>query len=262
MALATAAALIAALALAAYAMGIIAASGALAGAAVSFAILAGAGLPGFIVLLAFYPAATYLAHAASSLIHAARKGGNLFSALSPRKLHGIRRDAWQVLANGGVPAALALLHLLAVRTPPLFSAGWTFAASPSIWLTAICAALASAAADTASHEVGEALGGATYSPLAWKRVPPGTTGAVSLGGSITALAVICAFAALAHFLHIADTLWGIAAVVLGGVAGNLADTLTGACVEARVKGWGNNATNWTASIIAAAATAGIAQCAR
>jgi uncharacterized protein (TIGR00297 family) len=261
-ALATAAALVAALAATAYALGIIAASGALAGASVSFAILLGAGLPGFIILLAFYPAATYAAHAISSLIHAKRKGQNLLSALSPRKLHGIRRDGRQVLANGGVPAMLALLHLLSAGTPPILSGGWTFVTAPSIWLTAMTAALTSAAADTASHEIGEAVGGKTYSPFSRRVVPPGTTGAISFDGSAAALCVIFAFTALAYILHVTPTVLSTLPVVIGAVAGNLADTFIGAGIEARSKLWGNNATNLAASIVAAGVAVLCALCVR
>ncbi len=251
MPLAVGAALIAVLAVAAYALGIIGASGAIAGAAVSFAILACAGLSGFIVLLAFFPAATYIAHASSALIRASRSGKPLLPALHPRSSAGIRRDGWQVLANGGVPALLAIAHSISIGTLPLQANGWSLAVTPSPFLTAMTAVLAFAASDTASHEIGEAIGGRTFSPLKRKLVPPGTTGAVSWAGSVAALVVITFFAAVAVVVGATPDALQVTAVIIGAAVGNIADTLIGACVETRSHKWGNNATNFAAGIIAA-----------
>ncbi len=252
MPLALGAALIAILAAAAYALGIIALSGAVAGAAVTFTILACAGLPGFIVLLAFYPVSTYASHAAAALICATREGKRPLQALHPRSFEGIRRDGSQVLANAGIPALLAVAHSLSIGALPLQVNGWSLAVTSSPYLTAMTAALAFAASDTASHEIGQALAGRTIHPLTRKLVPPGTTGAISLGGSTAALAVIVIIVGVAGIIGVlADPLQVVAALI-GAVAGNIADTLIGACVETRSLKWGNNATNFAASIIAAA----------
>jgi uncharacterized protein (TIGR00297 family) len=252
MPLALGAALIAILAAAAYALGIIALSGAVAGAVVTFTILACAGLPGFIVLLLFYPAATYAEHATAALIRASREGRWPLQALHPRAFAGIRRDGWQVLANGGVPALLAIAHSISIGALPLQANGWSLAVTPSLYLTAMTAALAFAASDTASHEIGEAIGGRTFSPLTRKLVPPGTTGAVSLDGSFAALMDIVIIVGVAGIIGVLPDLLQVGAALSGAVAGNIADTLIGACVETRSLKWGNNATNFAASIIAAA----------
>lgn len=251
MPLALGAALIAILAAAAYALGFIALSGAVAGAAVAFTILACAGLPGFIVLLLFFPLLTYAAHATAALICATREGRCPLQALHPRSFAGIRRDGWQVLANAGIPALLAMAHSLFIGALPLQANGWSLAVTPSLYLTAMTAALAFAASDTASNEIGQAMAGRTIHPLTRKAVPPGTTGAVSLGGSFAALAVIIGFAAVAMLLGITLNALQAFAVIIGAVAGNIADTLIGACVETRSHKWGNNATNFAASVIAA-----------
>lgn len=252
MPLATGAALIATLAAAAYALGLIALSGAIAGVAVAFTILACTGLPGFTVLLAFYPAATYIAHASSALIRASHSTQRLLTALHPRTHVGIRRDGWQVLANAGVPALLAIAHSLSVGALPLQANGLSLTVTPSPYLTAMTAALAFAASDTASHEIGEAIGGRTFSPLKRKLVPPGTTGAVSWAGCVAALVVIAVFAAVAVAVDVTPGLRQVSTVITCAVAGNIADTLIGTCVETRLLKWGNNATNFSASIFTAA----------
>jgi uncharacterized protein (TIGR00297 family) len=253
MPLALGAALIAILAAAAYALGIIALSGAVAGASVAFTILACAGLPGFIVLLAFFPILTYAEHATAALICATREGRWPLQALHPRSFEGIRRDGWQVLANGGVPALLAIAHSISIGALPLQANGWSLAVTPSPYLTAMTAALAFAASDTASHEIGEAISGRTFSPLTRKLVPPGTTGAVSLDGSFAALMDIVIIVGVAGVIGVLPPdLLHVAVAIIGAIAGNIADTLIGACVETRSHKWGNNGTNFAASIIAAA----------
>lgn len=252
MPLALGAALIAILAAAAYALGIIALSGAVAGAAVSFTILACAGLPGFIVLLLFFPLLTYASHATAALICATREGICPLQALHPRSFPGMRRDGWQVLANAGFPTLLAVAHSLSIGALPLQVNGWSLAVTPSPYLTAMTAALAFAASDTASHEIGQAMAGRTIHPLTRKLVPPGTTGAVSLGGSFAALIDIVIIVGMATAIGVLADPLQVAAALIGVVAGNIADTLIGACVEMRSHKWGNNATNFAASIIAAA----------
>ncbi|MDF1506542.1 DUF92 domain-containing protein, partial [Roseisolibacter sp. H3M3-2] len=92
------------------------------------------------------------------------------------------RDAAQVLANGGLFAALAL------------AAGW----SPA-WSGAAAAALAAAAADTWATEVGTLVGGTPRTVPGWRPVAPGTSGAVTAAGTLAMLAGagVVALAALA-----------------------------------------------------------------
>lgn len=129
---------------------------------------------------------------------------------------GGERDAWQVLANGGVLALCALGALL-LPSP------W--------WLLAGAGALAGAAADTWATEVGTAIGGRPYHVLGWRPVRAGSSGAVTTAGSVAMLAG-------AAFIGTIAVLGGLAwqegvAVAIGGVAGALADTLVGATVQER-----------------------------
>ena len=128
---------------------------------------------------------------------------------------GGRRDAGQVLANGGVAALCALL-------PLIFPA---FGASHAHLL--FLAALAAANADTWATEIGSALGGRPYDLRTGRPAAPGTSGAVSLPGTLAALAgagLIGLFAGIG-----AD--WGV--VTAAGLAGSLLDSLLGATVQAR-----------------------------
>src|SRR5271163_1420841 len=91
------------------------------------------------------------------------------------------RGASQVAANMGV-AALAALTL----PPPLtvlgtLSHGWTF--TGPILFAPLVAALAEAAADTVSSEIGQAVGGMPMLITSLKRVPTGTDGAITLAGT-------------------------------------------------------------------------------
>jgi len=77
------------------------------------------------------------------------------------------RDAWQVMANGGVLTACAVAFLLAPGAR---------------WAIAGLGAIAAAMADTWATEVGTAIGGQPRALPGLAPVPPGTSGAVSLAG--------------------------------------------------------------------------------
>jgi uncharacterized protein (TIGR00297 family) len=125
------------------------------------------------------------------------------------------RDARQVLANGGIYAVAAL--------------GYIVFPSP-VWQAAGIGALAASTADTWATEVGTLALGEPVSIISASRVPPGTSGGVTLLGTM-------AGAGGALFIGAGATLatWPVpfAAVALGGMAGALADSLLGATVQAR-----------------------------
>jgi uncharacterized protein (TIGR00297 family) len=128
---------------------------------------------------------------------------------------GTERDAGQVLANAGVFTAAALGFLL-----------WP---SPT-WQVIGAGALAASASDTWATEVGTLSGRDPISMVSGRTVPPGTSGGVTLVGTVAGLAG-------ALFIAVAVTLanWQapFAAVALGGMAGALADSLLGATLQAR-----------------------------
>jgi uncharacterized membrane protein len=130
---------------------------------------------------------------------------------------GGRRRAVQVAANGGVAAVCALL---ASRGPT--------------WTLAFAGAVAAAAADTWSTEIG---GKSRHDPrliTTGRPVARGTSGGVTLVGSlggVAGAALIGATAALLRLASPGEALWLAAA----GVAGGLGDSVLGATVQARYR---------------------------
>ena len=126
------------------------------------------------------------------------------------------RDAIQVLANGGVFALAALVAIVH---------------HDATWMAAGAGALAASAADTWGTEIGTLYGGTPRSIVTLRPVPPGTSGGVSVIGSVATIAGACFMAVLAIALK-----WGTRAAsvaLAGGIAGALADSLIGATVQAR-----------------------------
>ncbi len=175
-------------------------------AAVVGTIAVAAGWEWGILLLMFFASATALTKIGE------RKKAEL---AGPVVQQNGERNGRQVLANGGVYAIAAL--------------GYLIFPSP-IWSAAGIGALAASTADTWATEVGILAGGEPLSIVSLKSVPRGTSGGVTLVGTVAGLAgalFIGAGATLAH--------WPVpfAAVALGGVAGALADSLLGATLQAR-----------------------------
>ncbi|MEO7963287.1 MAG: DUF92 domain-containing protein [Gemmatimonadaceae bacterium] len=160
-----------------------------------------------VVLLAFFLSSSALSRWRKQLKDAAtrstvEKGG--------------ARDAWQVFANGGVFTVAAVGQLLH--------------ADPR-WGLAAVAALAAATADTWATEVGTAIGGQPRRILDWHPVLPGTSGAVSVAGTVA----MCAGAAFVGTVAATASfpLWMVAPVIVGGIAGALFDTVAGATIQER-----------------------------
>ena len=177
-------------------------AGAVAACAVGTTICALGGWAGAGALLAFFGTSTALSRW--------RRGAK--ESLGYEK--GGRRDAGQVLANGGVAAACLLL--------PLFS---TADAHRAFGL--MLGALAAANADTWATEIGSALGAPTIDLRTGRAAAPGTSGAISLPGTLAALGGAALLGCFAGSL----AGWGI--VTGAGLAGALADSLLGATVQAQ-----------------------------
>lgn len=180
-------------------------SGAIASTIVGTVAVA-AGWSWGILLLAFFLSSTAL-----SRLGADRKAARINAIVAKSG----NRDVWQVLANGGLFAVAAIASLV----------------SPApIWPVIGVGALAASAADTWSTEIGTLLGGEPRSIVSGARVPAGTSGGISTAG-------VLASGAGAGFMALAAWLAGLAvpvyAVIAGGVAGALADSLLGATIQER-----------------------------
>jgi uncharacterized protein (TIGR00297 family) len=173
---------------------------------------------------------------------------NLGTAESPRG-----RNASQVAANLGV-AMLATNGLVL---------SW---AAQQHWLPVLkvfpvlvfslgLAALAEAAADTISSEVGQVLSGHARMITTFREAEPGTDGAISLGGTAVGMIAAGAVAAAGSWAFGGGTTM-LAVSWIGGVFGLLFDSLLGATLERR--GWINNdAVNFLSTASATALAMGL-----
>ena len=145
-----------------------------------------------------------------------------------RTMHGLvaksdRRDATQVLANG---ACFGVAALVALNGSPETRSG-------SLLAMAAVGALAAAGADTWATELGTLSNGRPLSLRLWRRVPAGTSGAVSVLGTLAAVAGAFLLASVAAALGVISQ-DGVPAATVGGFAGALADTLLGAWLQERL----------------------------
>lgn len=188
-------------------------SGALAAFAIGFFVFGLGGFPFAVPLLVFFFTSSILSYV----------GRRKKSAGTDAK--GPRRDAFQVLANGGIPALLAIRYAVSPDTRN----------SMLLYL----AAVAAVNADTWATEIGGLLPGRPRLLSNFKRVPHGTSGAISIGGTLAAAAgaaVIVAAGFLAWPAATSTLLWkpDMAEILAIGWAAFMAsylDSLLGATVQ-------------------------------
>ncbi len=146
---------------------------------------------------------------------------------------GDRRDGWQVLANGCV-FALGALGVQLLRSADASAS--LSSPLPSIMSLALAAgaaaALAAAGADTWATEVGTLVGGEPWSLRLRRRVTPGTSGAVTVAGSLAAVTGGALLALLAWWCGLVPR-GAVPAVWLGAMAGSWTDTVLGAWWQLR-----------------------------
>jgi uncharacterized protein (TIGR00297 family) len=176
-------------------------SGAFAGSAVAF-IMAVRDLRVFLALLIVFAVtliATRVGYARKQQLRTAEPAGG--------------RTAAQAMANLGIAALVV-------------------AVAGRAWPVLALAALAEAAGDTSSSEIGMAFPGKTLMITNFKSVPPGTDGGMSPLGTIAALlgAASVAVATVATSLVPVNQL---ATIILAGFFGTVIDSLLGAVFERR-----------------------------
>ncbi len=186
-------------------------AGALSAVVIGTSIVAGATLRGFALMLAFFvigSAVTKVGYGIKAARGIAQEKG------------GARgwRNAW---ANGGVAAFLAL------------AAGGSPEPLRTLLILAMAAAVATAAADTCSSEIGKAYGRRTFLITSLRPARPGDEGAVSLEGTLGGLGGAALIAGLGWALGLLPGPLAFSIVALSGLAGSLVESAVGAVAERR-----------------------------
>lgn len=205
-------------ALVAWRLGWLSGSGALAAFILGGIVCGLGGWAWAILLLSFF--------LSSSLLSRMKKRQK--ESLDEKYAKGARRDWGQVLANGGVAGGMVLLHAVFPE------AAWP-------WL-AFAGSLAAANADTWATELGVLSNSIPRNIATGRKVERGTSGAISLPGTLSAFAGALLIGLLAAGmwswavfhggLSTADFFLASLGIGLSGVLGSLADSLLGATIQA------------------------------
>lgn len=205
----------AAIGLLAWRAGSLSGSGALAATVTGGLVFGLGGLPWAVLLVTFFVSSSALSRAFSR-----RKAG-----LSEKFSKGHRRDWGQVLANGGLGAVLSVAYAVFPE------AIWPWAA--------FAGAMAAVNADTWATELGVLSPNEPRLVTNGMKVEPGTSGGVSLYGSLAALSgsaliglIATLFTPWERELASAGPLVLLFAATLGGLAGSFFDSWLGATVQA------------------------------
>jgi uncharacterized protein (TIGR00297 family) len=207
-------------------------SGAIAGAVVGTIIYTGGGAGAWGLLFAAFLAASITS----------RMGLRRKVVLGIAEERGGRRGAGNAIANCGVAAIAAIV---ALTTPHV---------SPA--LLALVAALTAGGSDTVASEIGKAWGRSTFLVTSFRRVKPGTPGAMSLEGTAAGIVAALALAAAGAAFGLIPAS-ATAAVVVAATAGALVESALAATLE----GPGilnNDMLNFINTAVAAAAALAIA----
>ncbi|HEX9755803.1 MAG TPA: DUF92 domain-containing protein [Gemmatimonadales bacterium] len=181
--------------------------GGLAAWAVGSAVLAGTGWAGALVLATFFVPSSAISRLTERWIPAWVDA------------KGTRRDAPQVLANGGAALAGGVIGMA--------DAG----GSLGLWI--VTTSLAAAAADTWATACGALSSRDPVDVVRWRTVPKGASGGVSIPGTLGGV-LGAGLVAAAGSLAGGDAGLGWAATALG-VSGMVADSVLGATVQGRFR---------------------------
>jgi uncharacterized protein (TIGR00297 family) len=195
-------------ALAALAIRVVSRSGAAMGFLMGAAIYMGYGYKTFLVLLAFF----VLGSVATRLGYARKAARGVAEG---------RRGArsWREATANTLAAAFFSILVITTHYEAAF-------------LVAFIAALAEAAGDTISSEIGQWLSGRAYMITTLKPVPAGLDGGISAAGTLAGIGASAAIVAVGYALGLCRPGPAVVAFIAAG-AGNLFDSYLGATIERR-----------------------------
>ncbi|MCC6147085.1 MAG: DUF92 domain-containing protein [Anaerolineaceae bacterium] len=186
--------------------------GALAAAGLGTVVFGLGGLHWAVLLLTFFVSSSALS----------RLFGKRKTRFNEKFAKGSQRDAAQVLANGGIGGVFVLLHLVfpGAHWPWMGFAGAIAAVNADTWATEL---------GVLSHSIPRAI-------TTGKPVERGTSGGVTIEGTLAAVLGAALIAALAALMaapeagKVGDITFLI--ITLSGLAGSLLDSLLGATLQA------------------------------
>lgn len=156
------------------------------------------------------------------------------------------RGVWNVIGNGGVG---------------LFCTALFFLTHNEVFLYAYIGSIASACADTVATEMGQLSSRRPVLLINFKRVPIGTTGAISLFGEIMAFLGAVSIAAIPFFYFGVLGFWnikGFLIIAASGFLGCQVDSLIGSTFETKdlkkkkgLRPFNNHSTNFLSTLAAA-----------
>lgn len=138
--------------------------------------------------------------------------GKLNKGIKTESKHSKPRDAYQVLANGGVAACLAICSVFFHQ---------------EYFKTLMFISIAVSCSDTLSSEIGMRFGRKTFGILTFKSVPKGLSGGVSIQGFLGAIigSLVIAIFDIPNFILI----------FMFGIMGSILDSILGSLLQAKYK---------------------------
>lgn len=183
-------------------------TGAVTGLVIGVAVWIGAGWQGWVLLLAAFVLAVI-----STKIGVTRK-----SVLGIAEERGGRRGAGNAIANTGLAAWIAMIAALSAYREAA--------------LVAFVASLVAGSSDTVSSEIGKAFGRRTWLVTSLRRVPAGTSGAISSEGTLAGAAAAVLLSGIAAMLGLV-TMTLVMPIAIAAVAAALVESVLGSTLEPR-----------------------------
>ncbi len=201
-------------------------SGFIGGFVIGVIVYGSLGMRGFIILLTFFIIGSVCT----------KCGYSKKAAKGIAQESGGARSAKHALAKGIAGLILAIIHIFYPE------ADWL--------IIGFTAAYATAAADTASSEIGQLLGRTPILLTSFRIVEPGTEGAVSLEGTFAGILAGALLGVMAWVFWPSIGWVAFVAVLLASFLGNLVESILGATLE-QLPGINNEIINFLNTIIGA-----------